>query len=137
MLLTTALQCLCCGADIADDGKLCYLQGATKNDNAIVQLKQKESNSVNKPVNCELIRSAPLQYSLFIRSADTNFATKKRICPNLKMEASGPPEPSSTTRLCAPVNQFFTLLNIAYLFIWEQKKCRCFSNQNVLIFKQL
>ena len=27
------------------------------------------------------------------------------------METSGPPEPPSTTRLCAPVNQFFTLLN--------------------------
>ena len=64
-------------------------------------------NGVNKPVNCKVIRSAPLQDSPFIN----------RICPNLKMETSGPPEPSSTTRLCAPVNQFFTLLNIVYFAI--------------------
>ena len=104
MLLTTTLQWLCCGADIADDGKLCYLQGASKNDNEIVQLKQRGSNGIDKQVNCEVIRSAPLQDSQFIRSADTNFATKNRICPSLKMETSGPPEPPSTTRLCAPVN---------------------------------
>ena len=113
----TTLQWLCCGADIADDGKLNCLQGATKNDHEIVQLKQKGSNGVDKPVNCEVIRSAPLQDSPFIRIADTNFATKIRICPNLKMETSGPPEQPSTTRLCAPVNQFFTLLNNVYFAI--------------------
>ena len=64
-----------------------------------------------------MTRSAPLQGSPFKRSADTNFATKNRICPNLKMETSGPPETPSTTRLCAPVNQFFTLLNIVYFAI--------------------
>ena len=55
ILLTTTLQWLCCGADIADDGKLCYLQGATEDDHEIVQLKQRGSNGVNKPVNCEVI----------------------------------------------------------------------------------
>ena len=59
----------------------------------------------------------PLQDSPFIRSADTNVATKNRICPNLKMETSGPPEPPSTTRLCTPVNQFFTLLNVVYFVL--------------------
>ena len=113
MLRTTTLQWLCCGADIADDGKLCYLQGATEN-NETVQLKQRGSNGVEKTVNCEVVRSAPLQDSPYIRSADINFATKNRICPNLKMGTSGPPEPPSTTRLCAPVNQFFTLLNIVF-----------------------
>ena len=33
------------------------------------------------------------------------------------METSGPPELPSTTRLCTPVNQFFTLLNIDYFAI--------------------
>ena len=33
------------------------------------------------------------------------------------METSEPPEPPSTTRLCAPVNQFFTLLNIVYFAV--------------------
>ena len=33
------------------------------------------------------------------------------------METSGPPEPPSTTRLCTPVNEFFTLLNIVYFAI--------------------
>ena len=104
MVLTTNLQWLCCGADIAYDGKLCYLQGATKHDHEIVQLtEQRGSNGVNRPINCEVIRYAPLQDSPFIRSADTNFATKNRTCPNLKMETSGP---TPTTRLSAPVNQF-------------------------------
>ena len=116
MLLTTTLQWLCCGAGVADDGKLCYLQGATKSDHEIVQLKQRRSNGVNKPVNCDVIRSAPLQNSPFISCADTNFTIRNRICPNLKMETSGPPEPPSTTRLCAPVNQFLTLLNIIVYF---------------------
>ena len=33
------------------------------------------------------------------------------------METSGPPEPPPTTRLCVPVNQLFTLLNIVYFAI--------------------
>ena len=33
------------------------------------------------------------------------------------METSEPPEQPSTTRLCAPVNQFFTLLNIVYFVV--------------------
>ena len=71
------------------------------------------------------------------------YCNKKPNLTNVKMETSGPLEPLSTTSLWAPVNQFFTLLNIVYfavslyLFIWEQKKCRCFSSKNVLIFKQL
>ena len=52
ILLTTTLQWLCCGADKANDGKLCYVQGATtRNDHKTVQLKQRGSNGVNKPFN--------------------------------------------------------------------------------------
>ena len=130
--LTTTFQWLCCGADIADDGKLCYLQGVTKTDYEITQtegeldfrkvlrdffrfccarfisgvfavfnfflsclyivsfpkilasrfvasLRGNTCKGVNKPVNCEVIRSAPLHNNPFIN----------RICSNLKMETSG------------------------------------------------
>ena len=95
-------------------GKLHYLQGATKNDHETVQLiLLRGSNGVNKPVNCEVIRSSPLQDSTFIRSADTNILQQKTI----SAPTSGPPEPPSTTCLCAPVSQFFTLLNIVYFVV--------------------
>ena len=79
-------------------------KGATKNDHETVQLiLQRGSNGVNKPVNCEVIRSLPLQDSTFIRSADTNILQQKTISAS----TSGPPEQPSTTRLCAPEKVFY------------------------------
>ena len=97
-----------------------YLQGATKNDHETVQLiLQRGSNGVNKPVNCEVIRSSPLQDSTFTRSADTNILQQKTI----SAPTSGPPEPPSTTCLCAPVSQFFTLLKpVVGLLVYLGKK---------------
>ena len=66
----------CWSVDIADDGKLCYLQGATKTVMKLYNSKRREALASTRPVNHEVITSVSLQSSPFIRSADINTTTK-------------------------------------------------------------
>ena len=130
--------------DIADDGKLCYLQGATKSDHEMVQLKQRRSNGVNKPVNCEVIRSAPLQDSPFIlKECRYKFYNKK---PYLPQSQDGNIRTTRTTiyhsslRSSEPVFHFtehHCLFCNKPTYFSGTKEVSMFSSQNVLIFKQL
>ena len=118
MLLATTLQWLCCGADLADDdGKLNYRQRtSTINDHETVQ-------SNRGGVMCQ--QTSQLRGDKICTSAGQSVHKECRykFCnKNLYLPQSQDGKIRMTITIvyhsssCAPVNQFFTLLNIIVSF---------------------